>query len=86
MVGNGVGVIVGVGTGVGSKQGSAQHGRSGGMHTQVPQQQLHCFPTGQSFACGLHSLTVGKGVGAAIGAEIPGAHAQLPATISQVPR
>jgi hypothetical protein len=33
------------------------------MHTQVPQQQLHSLPIGQSCASGLHSLTVGIGVG-----------------------
>jgi hypothetical protein len=58
-----VGVGVGVGGGVWSEQGSAQHGKYGGMHTQVPQQQLHSFPTGQLFADGLHSLTIGLGVG-----------------------
>jgi len=63
MVGIGVGVMVGVGTCVGSEQGSAQHGRYGGMQTHVPQQQLHCFPTGQSCADGLHASTVGSGVG-----------------------
>jgi hypothetical protein len=33
------------------------------MHTQVPQQQLHSFPTGQLCADGLHSLRVAIGVG-----------------------
>ena len=61
-----MGVGVGVGGGVWSEQGSAQHGRYGGMHTQVPQQQLHSFPTGQLFAVGLHSPTVGIGVGVAV--------------------
>jgi len=54
------------------------------MHTQVPQQQMHSFPTGQSFANGLHSVTPGIGVG--VGVAIPGTHSQLPATVSQVPR
>ena len=59
MLGNGVAV----GSCVGSEQGSAQQGRYGGMHTHVPQQQLHSLPTGQSCASGLHSLTVEIGVG-----------------------
>jgi len=40
------------------------------MHTQLPQQQLHCFPTGQlSGADGLHSLT--GGIGVAVGVVAP---------------
>jgi fluoride ion exporter CrcB/FEX len=62
-VGVGLGADVAVGSRVGSEQGSAQQGRYGGMHTQVPQQQLHSFPTGQLCANGLHSLTLGIGVG-----------------------
>jgi hypothetical protein len=61
-----LGVGVGVGVGIGDKQGSAQQGRYGGMHIHVPQQQSHSVPTGHSDDDGLHSLTVGSGVGVAV--------------------
>jgi hypothetical protein len=65
-----VGVGAGVDSWVGAEQGIAQQGRYGGMHTQVPQQQEHSFPAGQSSADGLHSLTGGAGVGMAEGVSV----------------
>lgn len=49
------------------------------MHTQVPQQQLHCFPAGQLSADGLHSLTIGMGVGVVTACVADEEHARISA-------